>query len=91
MSDRYPWAAEVLALLDAPPESVSVVGATAWTCSHDGLRVVVRSLGVRRANVHIETGSLWLTSREATDVPATVRALLAGLRAAQAALGGVMP
>jgi hypothetical protein len=90
MSDRYPWAAEVLALLDAPPESVTASGGS-WYVQHSGLLAHVLLLGDGRANVHVDTGGLWLVAHGVTNVPATVRALLAGLRAAQAALGGVMP
>ncbi len=90
MSDRYPWAAEVLALLDAPPESVTVSGG-GWYVQHGGLFALVRPNPGGPASVHLEAGSLWLVADGTTNVPATVRALLAGLRAAQAALGGVMP
>ena len=90
MSDRYPWAAEVLALLGAPPESVAVISGV-WCAGPGGRAVYVRPLGAGRARVHIESAGLRLLAHEVTDVPATVRALLVGLRATQAALGGVTP
>jgi len=93
MSDRYPWAAEVLALLGAPPESVAkeleITYGDAWEVEHDGLQVTIRRFAMDRVSVSFELPGLWLVADGATGVPATVRALLVGLRATQAALGEV--
>ena len=94
MSDRYPWAAEVLELLGAPPESVAkeleITYGDAWEVEHDGLQVTIRRFATMdRVSVSFELPGLWLVADGATGVPATVRALLVGLRATQAALGEV--
>lgn len=90
MNEQPPWAAEVCALIGADPAG-AYVAYDLWFSGSElvGVRAVV-DLG-RVLAVDVESGAYRASLRKPADVPAAVRALLAGLRATEAALGGVAP